>query len=59
MVQECADGSKHWFYGSNLVTDDGDKYYAQQSAYTGAGSGQGSGVPSPNFLVCSAVLQNP
>ena len=59
IVQELADGSKHWFYGSNLVTDDGDKYYAQQSAYTGAGSGQGSGVPSPNFFVCSAVLQNP
>jgi hypothetical protein len=59
LVQESADGSKHWFYGSNLVTDDGDTYYAQQSAYTGAGSGQGSGTPSPNFFVCSAVLQNP
>ena len=59
VVQELTDGTKHWFYGSNLVTDDGDLYYAQQSTYTGAGSGAGSSAPSPNFFACTAVLQNP
>ena len=59
LVQTCTDGSKHWFYGKNLVTNDGDIYYAQQSTYTGAGSGAGSSVPSPNFFACTAVLQNP
>ena len=54
LVAEHADGTKAWWYGGNLVTDDGDIYYAQQSAYVGSGS-----APSPNFYVCSCVLQNP
>ena len=54
LVSEHADGTKDWWYGGNLVTDDGDIYYAQQSAYVGSGS-----APSPNFYACSCVLQNP
>ena len=54
LVCEHQDGTKDWWYGSNIVTNDGDIYYAQQSAYVGSGS-----APSPNFFVCSAVLQNP
>ena len=59
LVCEHQEGTKDWWYGSNIVTNDGDIYYAQQSAYTGAGSGAGSSAPSPNFFACSAVLQNP
>ena len=54
LVAEHADGTKDWWYGGNLVPYDGDIYYAQQSAYVGSGS-----APSPNFYVCSCVLQNP
>lgn len=59
LVQKMKDGSKIWHYAKNIVTDDGDKYYAQQASYTGASSGSGSSAPSPNFFACSAVLQNP
>ena len=46
------DGSKEWFYGSNIVTNDGDVFYAKK----GAGES-----PSANedFLVAACVLNNP
>ena len=56
LVATHNDGTKEWWYGSNIVTDDGDKYYAQQSANVATSGGT---VPSPNFYACSCVLQNP
>ena len=56
LVAEHTDGTKDWWYGGNIVTNDGDIYYAQQSANVAT---SGSTVPSPNFYVCSCVLQNP
>lgn len=46
------DGQKEWWYGSNIVTDDGDIYYAKKSA---------GETPSTNenFLQACCVLQNP
>jgi hypothetical protein len=46
------DGSKEWFYGSNLVTNDGDIYYAKK----GAGETPSS---NENFGAAACVLQNP
>ena len=31
VVLKKEDGSKHWFYGSNIVTNDGDIYYAKKA----------------------------
>jgi hypothetical protein len=52
VVKTTADGTKHWFYGSNIVTNDGDIYYAKK----GAGE-----TPASNEVFSSAacVLQNP
>lgn len=48
------DGSKHWFYGSNIVTNDGDIYYAIR----GAGD---TPLSNENFgkTKASCILQNP
>ena len=56
LVATHNDGTKEWWYGSNIVTDDGDEYYAQQSANVAT---SGSTVPSPNFYACCCVLQIP
>lgn len=52
VVKTSQDGKKQWFYGSNIVTNDGDIYYAKK----GAGE-----TPSANEVFSSAacVLQNP
>ena len=31
VVLKKTDGTKHWFYGSNIVTNDGDIYYAKRA----------------------------
>jgi hypothetical protein len=31
IVKEAQDGTKTWYYAKNIVTDDGDLFYAQQS----------------------------
>lgn len=46
------DGMKEWFYGSNIVTDDGDIFYAKK----GAGE---SPAANANFSNAKCVLQNP
>ena len=52
LVVSHLDGSKDWWYGSNLVTNDGDIYYAKKSA---------SETPTVNedFGASACVLQNP
>ena len=46
------DGSKDWWYGSNLVTNDGDIYYAKKAAGETPASNE-------NFGASACVLQNP
>lgn len=46
------DGSKEWWYGSNLVTDWGDIYYAKKAAGETPSTGE-------NFFAPSCVLNNP
>ena len=46
------DNSKEWWYGSNLVTDWGDIYYAKKSAGETPSTGE-------NFYAPSCVLNNP
>ena len=46
------DGSKDWWYGSNLVTNDGDIFYAKQAAETDPATNE-------NFHTSACVLQNP
>jgi len=36
IVKENSSGEKTWFYGKNIVTNDGDLYYAQQAVETGS-----------------------
>ena len=52
LVVSHLEGSKDWWYGSNLVTNVGDIYYAKQSA---------SETPTVNedFGASACVLQNP
>ena len=35
VVKETSSGEKTWYYGKNIVTNDGDLYYAQQAVETG------------------------
>ena len=35
IVKESSSGEKTWYYGKNIVTNDGDLYYAQQAVETG------------------------
>lgn len=46
------DGSKDWWYGSNLVTNDGDIFYAKQAAEETPASNE-------DFKTSACVLQNP
>ena len=52
VVVTHADGNKEWFYGSNIVTNDGDIYYAKK----GAGESPSS---NEDFGNAKCVLQNP
>ena len=52
LVVSHLDGSKDWWYGSNLVTNDGDIYYAKKSASETPASNE-------NFDASACVLQNP
>jgi len=52
LVVSHLDGSKDWWYGSNLVTNDGDIYYAKKSASETPTSNE-------NFGASACVLQNP
>lgn len=52
LVVSHLDGSKDWWYGSNLVTNDGDIYYAKRSASESPASNE-------NFGASACVLQNP
>jgi len=36
IVKENSSGEKTWYYGKNIVTNDGDLYYAQQAVETGS-----------------------
>ena len=46
------DGSKDWWYGSNLVTNDGDIFYAKQAAEETPASNE-------DLKTSACVLQNP
>ena len=52
LVVSHLDGSKDWWYGSNLVTNDGDIFYAKQAASETPASNE-------NFYASACVLQNP
>ena len=52
LVVTHQDGSKDWWYGSNLVTNDGDIYYAKKAAGETPASNE-------NFGASACVLQNP
>ena len=53
LVVTHQDGSKDWWYGSNLVTNDGDIYYAKRAVPTYVN------VTNENFGTSACVLQNP
>ena len=52
LVVTHQDGTKDWWYGSNLVTNDGDIYYAKKAAGETPASNE-------NFGASACVLQNP
>ena len=52
LVVTHKDGSKDWWYGANLVTNDGDIYYAKKAAGETPASNE-------NFGASACVLQNP
>ena len=57
-VLKKTDGSKHWFYGSNLVTNDGDIYYAKKACAESPASNENfAAVASGAGATC--ILQNP
>jgi hypothetical protein len=53
LVVSHLDGSKDWWYGSNLFTNDGDIYYAKRAVPTYVN------VTNENFGTSACVLQNP
>jgi hypothetical protein len=52
LVVSHLDGSKDWWYGSNLVTNDGDIFYAKQAA-------KQTPAANEDFYASACVLQNP
>ena len=52
LVVTHQDGSKDWWYGANLVTNDGDIYYAKKAAGETPASNE-------DFGASACVLQNP
>ena len=52
LVVSHIDGSKDWWYGANLVTNDGDIYYAKKAAGETPASNE-------DFGASACVLQNP
>ena len=58
VVLKKNDGSKHWFYGSNIVTNDGDIYYAKRACGETPSTDENFGaVASGAGATC--ILQNP
>ena len=58
VVKTTADGTKQWFYGSNIVTNDGDIYYAKLGASETPSSNENfRTVASGSGATC--VLNNP
>ena len=57
VVKTDENGNKSWLYGQNMVTDDGDIYYASRAGV--APSNASIALPDPNFFDAACVLQNP
>ena len=58
VVLKKDNGSKHWFYGSNIVTNDGDIYYAKRACGESPASNENFGaIASGAGATC--ILQNP
>ena len=58
VVLQKTDGTKHWFYGSNIVTNDGDIYYAKRACGETPSTDENFGaVASGAGATC--ILQNP
>tara|TARA_R110002020_G_scaffold51224_3_gene145107 strand:+ start:1952 stop:2551 length:600 start_codon:yes stop_codon:yes gene_type:complete len=58
VVLKKDNGSKHWFYGSNIVTNDGDIYYAKRSCGETPATNENFGaIASGAGATC--ILQNP
>jgi hypothetical protein len=54
VVKTDVNGNKEWFYGSNIVTNDGDIYYAKKGAGDTPASNENFGRTK-----ASCILQNP
>jgi hypothetical protein len=58
VVLKKTDGSKHWFYGSNIVTNDGDIFYAKRACSEAPSANEDfRAVASGAGATC--ILQNP
>ena len=58
VVLKKEDGTKHWFYGANIVTNDGDIYYAKRACGESPSSNENFGaVASGAGATC--ILNNP
>ena len=58
VVLKKTDGTKHWFYGSNIVTNDGDIYYAKRACGETPATDENFGaVASGAGATC--ILNNP
>ena len=55
VVKTDENGNKSWLYGQNMVTDDGDIYYATRAGVNPSATT----LPDPNFFDAACVLQNP
>ena len=58
VVLKKDNGSKHWFYGSNIVTNDGDIYYAKRACGESPASNENFGARSGS-TGATCILQNP
>ena len=58
VVLKKTDGTKHWFYGSNVVTNDGDVFYAKRACSEAPSANEDfRAVASGAGATC--ILQNP
>ena len=58
VVLKKDNGSKHWFYGSNIVTNDGDIYYAKRACGETPSANEDFGARSGS-TGATCILQNP
>lgn len=58
VVLTKTDGTKHWFYGKNIVTNDGDIYYAKRACGETPASNENFGAVSGG-AGATCILQNP